>query len=85
MAVKTRPSNHEAVIVPRGKKDGPGRTPIGKQVNVRIPDALMADLELVAADTNLDISAVIRLILTQNTDRYVREARERQAKKQEGE
>jgi hypothetical protein len=92
MAVKTRPTSREANDVGRNKKDGNpaeggderGRTPIGKQVNVRIPPDLLSDLQFVADDASLDISAVIRMILSQNVEVYVRQIRDRK-QRQEGE
>jgi hypothetical protein len=76
MAVKTRPEV--------GSDDGRGRTPIGKQVNVRIPPALLADLQLVADDAALDISAVVRMVLSQNVEVYVRQVRERRQRQGAG-
>lgn len=61
--------------------DDRGRRPIGKQINVRVPAALLDQLEEVEKDTGLDTSSVIRMILTQNIEGYVRLARER---KQQG-
>lgn len=89
MAVKTRPrpkatdpmgkkrSDDSGATNPESGGEGPGRPSIGKQVNVRIPPDLMADLEVIAKDSGLDISAVIRMILTQNRGGYIRQIRER--------
>lgn len=57
-----------------------GRARIGKQVNVRIPDDLLEDLELIAKDFGLDLSAVIRMILTQCRGTYVKQIKEKGAK-----
>lgn len=48
-----------------------GRPAMGRQVNVRIPDALMVDLEAISAGMGLDISDVIRMILTENKREYL--------------
>jgi hypothetical protein len=55
---------------------GRGRPPIGKQVNVRIPPELLADLELIETATGNDLSAVIRQILSENVAPYVRRSRD---------
>lgn len=57
--------------------EGVGRSAIGKQVGVRLPPDLLADLEFIGEEAGLDLSAVIRMILTQNRGEYVRAARER--------
>lgn len=44
---------------------------MGRQVNVRIPDSLMADLETISGGMGLDISDVIRMILTENRQEYL--------------
>lgn len=48
-----------------------GRPSMGRQVNVRIPDSLMADLETISGGMGLDISDVIRMILTENRQEYL--------------
>jgi hypothetical protein len=52
---------------------GPGRTPIGKQVNVRLYPATLADLEHLAAVNGVDLSTIIRIILARYRDLYYRE------------
>lgn len=87
MTVRTLSAPRATEDVGRKKQDDAGddrgRTPIGKQVNVRIPDELMTLLKEVSEDTGLDTSSVIRMILTQNVDPYVRHARERRQQRQE--
>ncbi len=64
-------------VPPSEGHEGAGRPSIGKQVNVRIPNGMLADLELIAADGSLDISAVVRMILSHHVKTYVRQIQER--------
>lgn len=81
MAKKTKPKED-------GQKSA-GRPPTGKQVNVRIPLPIVADLEFIAESMGLDLSHVVRIILTDHVAQYLEEARERRhrldaARKPEG-
>jgi hypothetical protein len=51
----------------------PGRKPIGKQVNVRLPDDLIARLRALGEPQLLDLSGVIRMILARYLERAERE------------
>jgi uncharacterized protein YdeI (YjbR/CyaY-like superfamily) len=70
-ALLDRSSRREAEMASRKDESKRGRPAMGKQVNVRIPDALMADLEAISLGTGLDLSDVIRMILTENKREYL--------------
>jgi hypothetical protein len=55
--------------VAKTKSDG-GRPPIGKPVNFRASDELIDVLEEIADGLSLDVSAVVRLILSENLGKY---------------
>jgi len=59
-----------------------GRPAIGKQVNIRIPAGLLEELELIGEAKGLDLSNVIRMILTEKTPAYLEEARDVIGKRQ---
>lgn len=61
--------------------EGRGRTPIGKQVNVRIPPEMLAAVEFIAKDGEMDNSTVIRMVLAHHIYDYVEQVKQRQVKK----
>lgn len=56
-------------------RPGPGRPTIGKQVNVRLSDDVVSDLEYVAESLHTDISHVVRAILAEHVPEHVQRAR----------
>ena len=77
----TLPDSQSAPRAKRGR-DG-GLPPIGKQVNVRLPQALLGDLDIIAQANNNDLSAVIRQVLSECVAPYVERARETIRRRQE--
>jgi hypothetical protein len=49
---------------------------MGKQTNVRLPEAMLAALDEIGAAHGLDLSAVVRLILNDHYPTYLHRARE---------
>jgi hypothetical protein len=60
-----------------------GRPSIGRQINVRLPDDLLADLEFVCEALGLDLSNVVRMMLTEQRHVYLLRAREARQKLEE--
>lgn len=84
MAVQS-PASVGAYVVAKQRKQPPpgeskGRVPVGRQVGVRIPPDLLADLEVVERGMGLDLSSVIRMILTEHRHEYVERVRSREGK-----
>lgn len=53
----------------------PGRPPIGRQVNIRIPAELMTDLEYIGDALGMDLSNLIRTVLVEQLHIYLERAR----------
>lgn len=65
------------------EEKGVGRPSTGsKQVNVRLPSDLLADLDLIGEELSLDLSNVIRMILSQQRHQYVDQVRAARTKRQ---
>lgn len=90
-AVETLPPPKESRVRRVGKRkqqgdSGPeasrsaGRPTIGKQVNVRLPDELLQNLEYIGEALGLDLSNVIRMMLTEQQHVYLTRAREAKQK-----
>lgn len=65
-------------LTPQGTrmaKKSAGREPVGRQINFRAPDSVVQDLDFIANVLNLDVSALIRLILAENLHSYKARAR----------
>lgn len=61
----------------KGDGDSPkGRDSIGKQIGVRMPDDLTADLKFIAEAMGLELGPLIRHIITENIAQYLQRARE---------
>lgn len=84
MVVKSPVRLAERASVARSRKERPkdgaggkGRASVGRQIGVRIPPDLLADLEIIEAGMGLDLSSVIRMILTEHRTEYVERVRAR--------
>lgn len=85
MAIKSPVRSAEGARVARSRKERPkdgaegkGRVSVGRQIGVRIPPDLLADLQVIEAGMGLDLSSVIRMILTEHRAEYVERVRARQ-------
>lgn len=68
-------------------KPGPGRPAVGKQFGVRLPAELQTSLEEIGEGMGLDLSSVMRMILTEQHGTYlqrVRQRRQQEAEASEG-
>jgi hypothetical protein len=54
----------------------PGRPPIGRQLNIRIPDDIMKDLDYVGEALGLDYSNLVRTIISEQLHIYLERARQ---------
>lgn len=79
--IAPRPQPEHGVTV-RKDTATPGRPTTGKQVNVRMPADILDDLQLISEELSLDLSNVIRMILSQQRHQYVEQVRAARAKRE---
>lgn len=76
MSVVLIPTVQELRGVPKKGQPRAGRPSIGRQVNIRLSDPLVADLEYIADSLDADLSHVIRSILAEHTPEHVHRAKQ---------